>query len=753
MARSDLPQLQTNLDRVIEKGSLASSFATLTPVDDDAPRESFDFTGEYAQLNENGCRQSFLAELDRLGLVIDETDNIPEAKGAKEIQPTITKRSSLNRDFKFGRPAPAPLERAQSAIPSGGIPFVPRHSQHLPDDSLFSFASMSSVGRVVDTGISGNFVNLFEREFAAAQNPRPTQLHSAHKSWTDSLRSSVGRSRGSIDSIDSALENTRGSRHRRKNSSVDSAHSAMRRIGRPGVDSDRMFKTNCLYSIAGSPSNSQASPSEAKTLGKGSVRGPGNAKPSYDTLLDYKPSGSKLDSLYDQTRQSTISQGDDSLFSTSSRNQSFSLFRPRPISCISDRSEVDSSSQDASPLARKSGEMLRRSQDVERRGGHDRQQSTVDQSRSSRTLEAIGDDSFTSIESTNKPLPPRNSFSRSIQARLSSTPRLISPSGSEPSSKPSTDVQSIISAMLDPPVTKPMREPKVRTASQVESGIQAQDDRRNGWEKRETMDSLVSKYTSGSSRDSMKRWVDWQREAELEIEKSKMAWADTDASRAVVDKFKPPSNLEDVARLIQISRYVNTPLAEASPGKQIARRAQVPMDAFDKAIAESAVQPPQHRPAALPTKFQRTDTAGTIASITGSITPSTPSGLFSFAMTQPVRESPVRLPLVDTSNVHGTSPSRRSPRKSLTKKNTKTIGPVRSRVTSTASARRAKLGWGRRRDSATAPVPKVSGPRTPSKRSSGEDDERRQDNGPLLDDRRRSGYKARNSLNRRSIRA
>lgn len=427
MARSDLPQLQTNLDRVIEKGSLASSFATLTPVDDDAPRESFDFTGEYAQLNENGCRQSFLAELDRLGLVIDETDNIPEAKGAKEIQPTITKRSSLNRDFKFGRPAPAPLERAQSAIPSGGIPFVPRHSQHLPDDSLFSFASMSSVGRVVDTGISGNFVNLFEREFAAAQNPRPTQLHSAHKSWTDSLRSSVGRSRGSIDSIDSALENTRGSRHRRKNSSVDSAHSAMRRIGRPGVDSDRMFKTHCLYSIAGSPSNSQASPSEAKTLGKGSVRGPGNAKPSYDTLLDYKPSGSKLDSLYDQTRQSTISQGDDSLFSTSSRNQSFSLFRPRPISCISDRSEVDSSSQDASPLARKSGEMLRRSQDVERRGGHDRQQSTVDQSRSSRTLEAIGDDCMCSqdILSSDEAVLTRTflQLSRRSRARISLFPR------------------------------------------------------------------------------------------------------------------------------------------------------------------------------------------------------------------------------------------------------------------------------------------------------------------------------------------
>ena len=196
---------------------------------------------------------------------------------------------------------------------------------------------------------------------------------------------------------------------------------------------------------------------------------------------------------------------------------------------------------------------------------------------------------------------------------------------------------------------------------------------------------------------------------------------------------------------------MNTSLAEASPGKQIARRAEVPLDAFDKAMAASVAAVPQSRPAALPTKFQRTDTSGTIASLSGSTTPSTPSGLFSFAMTQAVKDSPARPALLDTSNVYEMSPSRRSPRKSLTRKNTKSTGPMRNRVTSTASARRvsddisslnqmsrhllpdclqAKLGWGRRRDSANASnVPRVAGERTPTKQAVGTGDDRHQDEG------------------------
>lgn len=394
MKRSDLPPVQTDFDRVVAKGSLVSSLASLTPVDDDAPRESFDFTGEFAQLNENGCRQSFLAELDRLGLVIDETDidrGVDTSAPADE-KPTHAKRSSLNRNFKFGRSAPSAPKDGPKGIPVAGIPFVPRHSQLLPDDSLFSFTSMSSIGRVVNTGISGNFVNVFEREFAAApkgDKPR-TQLHSVHKSWTDSLKSSVTRTRGSIDSIDSALRHSGSAGHRRQNSSIDSAHSAMRRIGRPGVDSDRMFKTNGLYSIAGSPNEKQPSVSAHETLGRGLKREQVVTKPSYDTILDYKQSSSRLDSLYDDAAQNSLSVGDDSLFSTTSKNASFSLFRPRPISYISDRSDVDSASQNVSPLARKSEEMLRRSH-VE---GHRSQRSTAtaSMSRNAPVMEGVGDE-------------------------------------------------------------------------------------------------------------------------------------------------------------------------------------------------------------------------------------------------------------------------------------------------------------------------------------------------------------------------
>lgn len=88
--------------------------------------------------------------------------------------------------------------------------------------------------------------------------------------------------------------------------------------------------------------------------------------------------------------------------------------------------------------------------------------------------------------------------------------------------------------MLDGPAGRSKRDSIGRKTTHVNTDVQ-EGARQTGWEKRETMDSLMSKYTSGSGRDSMSRWVDWQREAELEIEKSKSAWADTDISKAVVD--------------------------------------------------------------------------------------------------------------------------------------------------------------------------------------------------------------------------
>ena len=386
---SALPKLQTQASAIVTKGIHASSLESLTPLDADAPRESFDFTGEYKQLNENGCRQSFLAELDRLGLVTEDGNHEieqPFRPVPKAAQPTIGKRSSLNRDFRFGKPAPAP---ETEKIPPSGLAFKARSSQHLPDESVFSIASMSSLGKVVDTGISGDFVNVFEREFAAKMErpSRSTPLHSVHKSWTDSLRSSVTRPRDSVDSIDSALVARGSSFHTRKNSSFDSTHSTLRRIGRPGVDSDRMFQTNCLYSIEGSPTNS---PVKGNLHMAGSQ--PANARPvpSYDTILDYKNSPTFGDSICDQTADSAVlnTSGVDSIFSSGNPKASFSLFGSRPLSTLS--VDTDCSSQAPSPLARKSKEYLRGGPGIER---PPKSQHGADESETGSALfEAVGDD-------------------------------------------------------------------------------------------------------------------------------------------------------------------------------------------------------------------------------------------------------------------------------------------------------------------------------------------------------------------------
>jgi hypothetical protein len=147
-----------------------------------------------------------------------------------------------------------------------------------------------------------------------------------------------------------------------------------------------------------------------------------------------------------------------------------------------------------------------------------------------------------------------------------------------------------------------------------------------------------------------------------------------------------------MARLIQISRYVNASLAEASPGKQIARRAEVPLDSFDQIPVSSILRPLEEIPIALPTKFRRNDTTESVLTTSGTLTPATPSGLFSFAMTNVPRESPVTKPLQETTNYGANQAESRAIKKSLSKKATRTSGPGRPRVSSTVSARRVSIG-------------------------------------------------------------
>lgn len=103
----------------------------------------------------------------------------------------------------------------------------------------------------------------------------------------------------------------------------------------------------------------------------------------------------------------------------------------------------------------------------------------------------------------------------------------------------STDSQSIISMMIGSSkrtgsASRDGRQELSREQDQYQSRPHDSFDQTTRY-KRGTMDSIVSKYENKGPRDSTHRWVNWQREAELEIERSKMSWDDTAASRAGVE--------------------------------------------------------------------------------------------------------------------------------------------------------------------------------------------------------------------------
>jgi hypothetical protein len=140
---------------------------------------------------------------------------------------------------------------------------------------MFSIASMSSVGPVVDTGIAGmKFVNIFDRDFGAAvDGKKDVSISSINLgSSTQSKDLALDHSRlhlrkpsharvpsfASVTSRNgSVLSNAINARHKRQESSLDSNQSVLRHLGRPTIDGDRMFETDKfahgLYPIEASP--------------------------------------------------------------------------------------------------------------------------------------------------------------------------------------------------------------------------------------------------------------------------------------------------------------------------------------------------------------------------------------------------------------------------------------------------------------------------------------------------------------------
>ncbi|GHJ83734.1 hypothetical protein NliqN6_0136 [Naganishia liquefaciens] len=204
------------------RGSSTGTQDTASAEDqEDAVRGSFDFTGEYRALNENGTRQSFVDELERFGLDVGGesfrienfspncsasgyvprmdtvTGNVSQedvARFNRGLQPVKRNSYGFIENFKFGNPPqvhstmekqpaisldtehssctssppkePLPVPRADS-YSAADAPF----KQNSGNISRFSMSTISSVGRVIDTGIAGaDFVNVFDRDFGAMVN-------------------------------------------------------------------------------------------------------------------------------------------------------------------------------------------------------------------------------------------------------------------------------------------------------------------------------------------------------------------------------------------------------------------------------------------------------------------------------------------------------------------------------------------------------------------------------------------------------
>ncbi|KAJ9102997.1 hypothetical protein QFC19_004555 [Naganishia cerealis] len=733
---------------------------TVSSLDRDAlARGSFDFTEEYRALNENGSRQSFVDELERLGLSsgedsfhVENTVSIPCLEpelrlpvdcdrsfcGRKTREPFgHARRNSygFNKNFKFGVTKKVSSSTANSGSsnsmtqttlgvmcspPKEPLP-IPQFSlgsnnrfrfrQNGPEDSMFSIATMSSVGPVVDTGIAGNdFINVFDREFGAVLAARDRSFNSHPRSSNTSIDSSSNvpvhlrrpshariLSFASVTSRSGSFQHpAHDIGHHRHQSSLDSNLSILRKIGLPNIDNDRMFETDNrkkLYSIQGSPAASTA-PCNPVT------------KPSKDSILDSSRHLTARDSILDSTEDSIFHSG-----IRKGQSSTFVIKSMRPLSHISDAAEPKAS---ISPLVVKI------------------------QNRNDNLEDSLLDSRAREPEKPEEEIVEQCLIAdseRSIEA-------LLSPEHSEFSSHQSTDVHSIISTMVDADFASKSRwSRRLKGLSQlseqgvtlVDGSLQSSSDKRLPVTANITQDDQIPQQSE--RKGLLTRWVDYQRLAEEEVLKSKTAWQDSANSVKVISDFVPPRSAEGIRSIIRNSLDLNQPLCEASPGTQVARR--------ELHELESGMEGPEPhggpqkfpvvKPLALPTKFMRADSAksGNINSFSETVDSRTPvSAVFAkFALpAEPslTRYRPTIGPVVVKSGNAVTA--------DLESKKLKQQTAMRSRVNSTARRvslidkckfahtetdlqlhLQQKLGWTRRKEA--GPVSPLNGKRTVAKMS------------------------------------
>ncbi|KAJ9094759.1 hypothetical protein QFC21_005918 [Naganishia friedmannii] len=735
---------------------------------DALPRESFDFTEEYRALNENGSRQSFMDELERLGLSSGEDSfrvEKTELKGGLGVNLGATldhcdsttteaaghaRRNSygFNKNFRFGvikQASCSALSSVSSNIakqtPVGSVSSPPKDPLPIPqtsslgfnnrfrfkpnpEDSMFSIATMSSVGPVVDTGIAGtNFVNVFDRDFGAILAARDRTFRSLHhqSSNTSSIDSfSNGPihlrrpSHARISSFASVASRSGSVQHapidvghRRQQSSLDSNRSILRKVGRPNVDSDRMFETDTriqLYSIEGSP---------AALITRNTA-----TKPSKDSILD--------NSRHLATRDSILDNTEDSIFRSGTRKTKSSTFAIKPIRPLSHISDVTEPKASLSPL----GIKTRMRQTVAEDSLLDDSVGEPVKQEEEAVEQCLQADAEASIEDTScnsnlsyvsgglrRPARPKNarpSRPSSLLLANPGLPALLSPEHSDFSPHQSTDVHSSISSMVD-------CDSKSRWSRRLK-GLSQLSEHGNIIEKSVPLATGIFDHEQLSLRTERKggltRWVDYRRLVEAEVLKSKTTWQDSTKSVQVIAEFVPPSTAEGIRSVIRNSLDLNRPLCEASPGTQITRREQHEIETGMETASPGPAhaERPSTKPLALPTKFMRADSAKSGSRMDDSpaqtATTRPVSAVFAkFAVaTQP---SPTKSELANVPLTIKPKPGNTMTSIVEIKKINSPMA-MRPRVNSTA--RRQKLGWTRRKEAGAIASP-LKGKRTVAKLS------------------------------------
>ncbi len=393
------PRHAMTADRPADSISIASTADSITP-DAERGRISFDFTGEYNSLSEGGQRVSFVEQLEKFGIESADTSSATHGTrfGSLLSQATASAHKPghgrLNRGFQFGSQTtlivPADTAQAQTVVNRAGLTdHATSHARdnisastlqsHLHGDSVFSFGSISSVGEIVTDGIATHIRSVFEAERMTDSAKRDAGLPIERDSGMirppasgvpgTSPRRVVWQavsctSRARLISINSVMQgdwSTAASHdsltHRRNCSSINSNVSSAQRLGRPGIDLDRMFVVS-----AGSRVVSYTSSSASESLSAS----PASTRPTSDSLLGSFSAAWSPCSIMDSTQDAIVPNLKDSVFGSRSAatEQGFTIRGGRPISGLSTQSSRDNSDVDhgvstshaqGSPLANKKG--------------------------------------------------------------------------------------------------------------------------------------------------------------------------------------------------------------------------------------------------------------------------------------------------------------------------------------------------------------------------------------------------------------